>query len=237
MKNVNNIKLKAAITSAMLASLFVCTPVSAIEKGDTLINARILNISPNVDDNQVMAGGAPLAEPAGIDVDDAYSLGLDITYMVTDNFGVELMLDTTSTHDINGTGNLDGVSVGEVTVLPPSVIAVWHFLPKNNIRPYVGAGVNYTFFLSESTTDEFTNTMDTVVGGVNSTDLSVDDTFSIVVQAGIDIDISKNWYLSFDAKYLDMDTTATVKVNGADTATIDFDVNPLVLGVGVGTTF
>jgi outer membrane protein len=125
-----------------------------------------------------------------------------------------------------------------VTVLPPALIAQWHFMPDNNVRPYAGAGINYTMFFSESTTDQFTNTIDAVAGpGVTSTGLSVDDTFGIVYQAGVDIDINKDWYVNFDAKYIDMDTTATVQVNGVDTATVDFDLNPWVLGVGVGTKF
>ncbi|NOQ88851.1 MAG: hypothetical protein GQ550_07990 [Gammaproteobacteria bacterium] len=43
--------------------------------------------------------------------------------------------------------------------------------------------------------------------------------------------------MSLDAKYIDLDTTATVQANGADALKVDFDVNPLVLGVGVGTSF
>lgn len=225
-----NTKLLTAV--GMMLATFTSMPLMAIEKGDYLIDARILNISPDVSSNQIMAGGAPLAEPSGIDIDDAYSLGVDITYMVSDNFGVELMLDTTSTHDIKGTGNLAGVNIGEVTVLPPSLIAIWHFMPANNIRPYAGAGLNYTLFLNEGTHSDLTNAL-----GATSTGLDVDDTLSLVVQAGVDIDIYKDWYLSFDAKYIDMDTKATVQVDGADAATVEFDVNPLVLGVGVGTSF
>ncbi len=220
------------------AALFVTMPVMAIEQGDILVNARVINISPDTSNNQVMASGSPLAAPAGIDVDDGFSLGVDITYMITNNFGVELMLDTSSKHDIKGTGNLAGVKVGDITVLPPSLIAVWHFMPKNNIRPYVGAGLNYTLFFSGDTTGQFTSTMDTVLGGgVTSTDVSVDDKLSLIIQAGVDIDINNDWYISFDAKYVDMDTTATVEVNGADAAKIDFDLDPLILGFGVGMRF
>ena len=224
-------------TTTILTALMASTSVMAIEQGDILISARLLNITPDVGSNQVMSGGAPLAAPAGIDVDDGYSLGVDITYMVTNNFGVELMLDTSSKHDIQGTGNLAGVTVGDVTVLPPSIIALWHFMPSNNIRPYVGAGINYTMFFSESTTSQFTERLDTVVPGTTSTGLSVDDTFGVIVQAGVDVDINKDWYASFDAKYLDLDTTATVQRNGVDTATVDFDLNPLILGVGIGKRF
>lgn len=233
-----NSNLVLARTAVMFTALLASAPIMAIEKNDILVNARVLNISPNVGDNQVMAGGAPLAAPAGIDVEDAKSLGVDITYMVTNNLGVELMLDTASRHNVKGTGNLTGVSVGDVTVLPPSVIALWHFMPTNNVRPYMGAGINYTMFFKQGTTGQFTSTLNTVLGGgVTSTDVSVDDAFGIVVQAGVDIDINKDWYVSLDAKYIKLDTKATIQVNGADAATVNFDVNPLVLGVGVGTRF
>ena len=244
MKVQNKLFTATTLLSAMLASL----PLQAVEKGDILLDVRVLNISPNVGSNTItnMDGsqltnstGAPVN--AGIDVDSAYSLGIDITYMVTNNFGVELMLDTSSTHDVTGTGDLAGVKIGDVTVLPPSIIAVWHFMPSNNIRPYLGAGLNYTMFFNESTTSEFTQVIDAVAtggtGAVTSTGLSVDDAFGLVVQAGVNFDINKDWYVSLDAKYIDLDTTATVQANGADAVKVDFDVNPLVLGVGIGTSF
>ena len=229
---------KKVISTTILSALFVTAPAFAVEQGDILMRARIINIAPDVGTNQVLAGGAPLAAPAGIDVDSATTLDIDFTYMVSNNFGVELLLDITSTHDINGTGNLAGVNIGEVTVLPPALIAQWHFTPGSNIRPYVGAGINYTMFFSESTSSQFTTTMDAVLGGgVTSTGVSVDDAFGLVAQAGIDIDINSDWYVNIDAKYISLDTTATVQVNGADAATVDFDLNPLVIGVGVGTRF
>ena len=47
------------------AALFVTMPVMAIEQGDILVNARVINISPDTSNNQVMASGSPLAAPAG----------------------------------------------------------------------------------------------------------------------------------------------------------------------------
>lgn len=229
-------KLITAIT--LLSALITSTPTAALDAGDILVRTRVINISPDVGSNQVMAAGLPLAPPAGIDVDSATTLDIDFTYMVSKNFGVELLLDLTSKHDIKGTDNLAGVNVGEVTVLPPALIAQWHFMPDSSIRPYAGAGINYTMFFSESTTSEFTSTIDAVAGpGVTSTDLSVDDAFGLVAQVGVDIDISKDWYVNFDAKYIALDTTAIIQVNGLDTATVDFDLNPWVLGVGIGTSF
>ncbi len=104
-------------------------------------------------------------------------------------------------------------------------------MPNNNIRSYAGAGINYTIFFKDKTSSQFTSTMDAALGGgVTSTDVSVDGAFGLVAQAGVDIDINKDWCLNLDVKYIDLDTTATIQVNGADAATVDFDLNPLVIG-------
>jgi len=220
----------AAIAAATLTS----SSALAVQQGDWLVRARIINISPNVSSGEITdMSGVPVAAPAGIDVDSAVTLDIDITYMFTNNFGVELLLDLTSAHDVTGTGNIADLGrIGEVTVLPPALIAQYHFMPQNNIRPYAGAGINYTFFMNEKTTDALTNGL-----GASSSDMIVDDTFSFLVQAGVDVDINQNWYVNFDAKYFLIDTMATIKVDGTNTYQVDFDLDPLVLGVGIGTRF
>jgi len=225
---------KLILTATIAAALFSSMPVQALEKGDIIARARIININPNVNDSNRITNrsdGGNTAGSTGVDVDDATTLDLDFTYMVTNNFGVELLLDLTSKHDVDATNTLNGTKIGDVRVLPPSLIAQWHFLPKSNIRPYAGAGINYTFFFDESTDKEW----DATLGG--KTKLSVDDTWGLVAQAGIDIDINKDWFVNIDAKYIQMNTHAVVKVDGVKQYNADFDVNPLVLGVGIGTRF
>lgn len=225
-------RCKKVISTAIISAFTVSTPLMAVEQGDILVRARIINIAPDVGSNDITDMSGTSLGLGGIDVDDATTLDIDFTYMVTNNFGIELLLDLTSTHDITGTGGLSGVNIGEVTVLPPSLIAQWHFMPANNIRPYAGAGINYTIFFDESTHSDLTNGL-----GATSTGVSVDDAFGLVAQAGVDIDINKNWYVNFDAKYIALDTTATIQVDGVDTAKVDFDLNPWVFGVGIGTSF
>jgi len=224
---------KLILTATIAAALFSSMPVQAIEKGDILVRTRVININPDVNnDNKITLhnGGGPVSDPGtGLDVDDATTLDLDFTYMVTNNFGVELLLDLTSKHDITATGGFAGDRIGDVRVLPPSLIAQWHFLPSNNIRPYAGAGVNYTFFFDESTKSDW----DKRLGG--KTKLSVDDTWGLVAQVGVDIDINKDWFFNIDAKYIQMNTSGVVKVNGVKTADVNFDVNPMVFGVGIKT--
>ena len=230
---------KILVSSAAIA-LTALTSSSAIatQQGDWLVRARIINIAPNVSSGNITAmDGSSLAptipDGATIDVDDATTLDIDISYFFTNNIAVELLLDFPASHDITGDGSINGIGkIGEVAPLPPALIAQYHFMPQNNIRPYAGAGLGYVFFLSEETTDTLTNAV-----GATSTGLDVDDTFYTVIQAGVDFDINQNWYWNLDAKYMFIDSTAVVQVNGADTAKVDFDLDPLVLGVGIGTRF
>jgi outer membrane protein len=220
----------AAIAVAFLTS----TSAIATEKGDWLVRARIIDIIPNVSSGEITdMSGAPVSPPSGIDVDSALTLDIDISYFFTNNFAVELLVAIPATHEVKATGSISSLGdIGEVTVLPPALIAQYHFMPNNNIRPYAGAGLGYIFFFDESTTSSLTNGI-----GASTTGLDVDNTADFLVQAGVDIDLKNNWFVNFDVKYFWISTTATIQADGADAAKVDFDLDPLVLGVGGGYRF
>lgn len=220
----NNLILTAAIAAALFASM----PVQAIEAGDILVRARVININPYVNDSNRLTDsstGGPIAGGSGLDINSKYTLDIDFTYMATNNFGVELLLAVPAKHDVKGTEGLSGTRLGDVHVLPPALIAQWHFMPKSDIRPYAGAGINYTFIYDEGSN----------LGP--ETDLSVDDTWGLVAQVGVDLDINKQWYFNLDAKYIQMNSHAEVKINGVRTIDANFDINPMVLGMGIGMKF
>lgn len=207
--------------AAVAATIFTTSSAVALEQGDWLVRGRIINIGPNVSTSDE------------IDIDSAVTLDIDFTYMFNSNFGMEILLAIPATHDVNGTDSIASLGkIAEVTVLPPALIAQYYFNPQTNVRPYLGAGINYTFIYDEKTTDSLTS-----FAGATSTGLDVDDTFGFLVQAGVDVDINKNWFVNFDAKYFWINTDATVQVDGADALKISFDLDPLVLGIGAGYRF
>ncbi|PHS27163.1 MAG: hypothetical protein COA83_01180 [Methylophaga sp.] len=223
-------KLAIALLTATGIST-MALPVMAYEAGDWLIRGRILNVNPN-DDSGLLFAGAPLASIAGsgVTVDDDTIPELDITYMITPNWGVELILGY-SEHDVNASGTVKTLlgQVIEAKALPPTLTLQYHFAPNSNIRPYVGAGVNYTYFFDEQ-----------VTGPLNQPGAKVkmDDSFGFAVQAGVDIAINADWFVNLDVKYIEMDTTAKFSgVNLVGQAEIDVDVNPVVWGVGIGRRF
>jgi len=203
-----------------LLKLFVCTAalqIGAVEamaadKSPWLIRGRLIDVVPQ-ESSTVSIGGEVTAG-------DYVIPELDISYFWTDHVATELIL-ATSKHNIaaNATslGNLD---LGHVWALPPTFLLQYHFAPEGWVRPYVGAGVNYTIFYNETS------------GDVSSIDYS--NSFGFAFQGGVDFGINDNWAFNMDVKkiYLQSD----VSINGG-AVTADVDLNPWVFGAGFAYRF
>jgi outer membrane protein len=117
----------------------------------------------------------------------------------------------------------------ETKVLPPTLTLQYHFLPNSSVRPYIGAGLNYTYFFDEE-----------VVGVLDQPDAKVklDSSWGLAAQAGVDIDVGDDWFINFDVKYLDIDTEARFSgINLVGSANINTDIDPFVYGIGIGRKF
>ena len=72
-------------------------------------------------------------------------------------------------------------------------------------------------------------------------DLSLDDSFGIAFQAGMDVAIDDHWAINAGVWYIDIDTQAeiTAKASGATAAKVKFDVqiDPWVYNVGIAYKF
>jgi outer membrane protein len=222
-------KLAIALLAATGISA-IATPVMAYEAGDWLIRGRVINVSPN-DHSGLLSAGTPLAAIAGsgVTVNSDTVPELDITYMISPNWGVELILGY-SEHDVDASGTVK-TALGQVIdakALPPTLTLQYHFMPNSNIRPYVGAGVNYTYFFDE----EVTGVLD-----IPGAKIDMDDSWGLAVQAGVDIALNDDWFVNLDVKYIEMDTTAKFKGTLVGRAEIDVDVDPVVWGIGIGRRF
>lgn len=215
-------------TAAILAALgltVVATPALSYEAGDIIVRGRIIMVDPQDDSSKITADGASTGIEATVDSDIMPEL--DFTYMLDPHWGLELILAYTE-HDVDtkllGLGN-----VVETKVLPPTLTLQYHFAPTSNIRPYVGAGVNYTHFFDTE-----------VKGGLDTpgSSIDIDDSWGLAAQAGVDVDLNDTWFVNFDVKYIDIDADAHIK-NSAGYADIkvDIDVDPIVWGIGIGRTF
>jgi len=157
-----------------------------------------------------------------VDIQTDYVPELDITYFLSDNLALELILGTTK-HNVVATDTaLGDVPLGDVNLLPPTLVLQYHFNPDGKIRPYIGAGVNWTMFFDE----------DHAGGAVTA--LEFDNSFGVALQAGVDIALDEHWMLNLDVKKVWLNTTAYVN-DGAIEAKVT--VNPWIFGVGFGYRF
>lgn len=214
-------KSKLLLTAALTS---FAAPAMA-EQGDVLVRLRGIVVAPNENSSAVL----PTFADATVSVDDAIVPELDFTYFLTDNIGAELIL-ATSPHDISGEGSLAALGeIADVMVLPPTLTLQYHFMPNSTIRPYIGAGINWTIFYEDDATQSLVN-------AVGPTSVTLDDSFGYALQAGFDVDISERVFLNFDVKYIDIDTTATLNSNGLINK-VDVDLDPIVAGIGIGMRF
>ncbi len=96
-------------------------------------------------------------------------------------------------------------------------------MPQSTVRPYVGVGLNYTFFWDEKTT-----------GALSGTKLDLDTSWGVAGELGVDIDIAPNWFMNAVVSYMDIDTKAKSNLLGT-LGTVNID--PWVVGLNVGTRF
>lgn len=191
------------------------------------VRLRGIAVTPQDDSSVVTAGGAPIAG-SGVGVNNDYMPEIDITYKFAPNWGIELIAATTN-HQVDGKGSI--AALGEAIdtwVLPPTLTLQYHFLPEGKLRPYIGAGVNYTNFYDES-----------VKGPLAQPGARVDieNSWGYALQAGVDYEFTDRWFVNADLKYIDIDTTAQFVGTTAGNLEVDVDVDPLVFGLGIGYRF
>lgn len=210
---------------AALGLLLAATQPAHAEAGDVIVRLRGIMVAPT----EESSGVRPSFPTGSAAVDDAIVPEIDFTYMLTDRIGAELIL-ATSPHDLEGRGSLAGIGkLADLKTLPPTLTLQYHFAPDAKLRPYVGAGVNYTLFYDEKAS----SSLETAIG---ATRVSADDSFGYAVQAGFDLDLTDRLFLNVDAKYIDIETTAALRT-GAMFNRVDVSLDPLVFGIGLGMRF
>lgn len=214
--------MKKSIVSGLIAAALLATgfasSVSAHQAGDIIVRAGAVMVAPNESSQDV----ASLGE---FSVSDNTQLGLNFGYMLTDNIGIELLAATPFSHDVS----LDGIGkIAETKQLPPTLVAQYYFGSSDSkLRPYIGAGVNFTNFFD----NEFTNDLDGAL-----TDLSLSTSWGLAAQAGIDYQVNKNWLVNASVWYAQISTDVKFNLAGSPT-TIETDIDPWVYMVSVGYTF
>jgi len=226
---VTNVSRTLFAIGALGLAAAIAAPTAYAEKGDWLLKGGATMVSPK--SNNLNAGDLGFIEGVGtvtnvhLDVDDATSFGFTITYMMTDNWGVELLAAVPFSHDIKASATIDGtpgtIKIGKTDQLPPTLSLQYHFMPDSMIKPYVGAGINYTTFSSEK------------IDPLLASTLTLDDSFGVAAQIGADIYFADKIFVNADVRWIQIESTA--KVDGASIGKVK--INPFVYSLMIGYKF
>jgi outer membrane protein len=216
MKSGARVMKKSAITLGLAAAaLLAAAPAHADgvgkEAGSILVRAHALGVVP-----QPSASVSPIG--GDISVTDTVTPEVDFSYFFTQNIAVELIA---ASPQHTASSSVTGGEVVEARLLPPTLTVQYHFLPQSDFSPYVGAGINYTWFYDVNPK-----------GGLP--DASIDNGFGAVIQAGVDYAITDRFFVNFDIKQVFLNTK--VKLAGG-AVTADLDLNPTLIGFGFGYRF
>lgn len=202
-------------TSALALALVLggaATPALAQSAGTWTVGVGAHQVNPKSDNGALAGGTLP------VEVESNVRPTITGEYFIADNLGIEVLASLPFKHDIA----IDGLgTVGETKHLPPTVSLQYHF-GQGKVKPFVGAGVNYTKFFSEETS-----------GALEGADLELDASWGLAAHAGVDFKIGDKGAIRVDARWIDIDTD--VSVEGEKLGTVNID--PLVYGVAYVFSF
>lgn len=224
---------KTLLTTAILAATIASPAAYAHEAGDIIVRAGAITVTTHESTSGVKTSGlGNLGGKATLNNDT--QLGLNFAYMVTDNIGIELLAASPFKHDVHvkGTGipYVDG-KLGSLKHLPPTLSAVYYPMDsKSAFQPYVGAGINYTWFFDEKLSSSAKNS------ALAASGFKVKNSWGLAAQVGADYMLTDKLMVNGQIRYIDIDTDATLNTVAGRTK-VNVDVKPWVYMVGLGYKF
>jgi len=188
---------------------------------DWILRAGYGSVNPNDSSGPVLGND-------GVSVDSDAQFAFSITYMFDKEWGVEVLGANPFSHMITGTGALAGASIGETSHLPPTISAVYN-MGNDNFKYHVGVGINYTKFYEDYVHPD--------AAALGVTDLDLSASTGLALKAGFDMPIADDFYFSGGVYYMMISTDADVMVGSTVLTTVDVDIDPFVVFLGVGMTF
>jgi outer membrane protein len=183
-----------------------------------MIRLRVLGVIPE------NGGRVDQVPGSSLKTSDSVVPELDISYFFTKNIAAELILGVTK-HHVTGADALAGVDVGKAWLLPPTLTLQYHFTDFGAFKPYVGAGVNYTWFFSQS------------AGGTTVIDSHLKDAAAPVVQFGFDYMIDRHWGWNVDVKKLWLRPGWEGRLANGTPITGKVNLDPWLIGTGITYKF
>lgn len=216
----------------LLAALAALVPSLAMaEAGDIVVRLRATNINPSESSKLDTTTGV-FGPNSELRVESNTIPEIDFSYYITKNIATELILATGTKHDVTlanvaggALGALPNTDLGSVNLLPPTLLAQWHFNPDQTFDPYVGAGISYIYSIDKKL-------------NLGAVPIKISqDSWGAALQAGFDYNLPEKWLVNFDVKKIWFDTTVKADLGTGYTKIDKLDIDPWVVSVGFGKKF
>jgi outer membrane protein len=212
------------------AAVAAASGASAQSAGQWTVAVGANKITPHVESGDISAPALPGSKG---DVGSDTQPVIVIDYGITDNISVETALGTPYKHKIYGAGAIAGTGeLGSVQALPPTIFAQYRFFePTAMIRPFVGVGVAYAYFMKATGSGRMTAL--TNPGSSTPTTFKIDNKLTAALQAGVSVNINERWFASAAI----IKTFLTTDVHFSTNQTQHMKLDPQAVMVSVGYKF
>jgi outer membrane protein len=252
--------MKTTKLTLSLAALLAAGSASAqytVQVGVGAIDPR----ATSDDMTGTLAGSSLAALPGNkIEIQKQTTLLLTIERALDDNFGVELVLGAPPKHDVKfrvgdkaktyaalyksnptayaslaGAAHVaayDGKTIATVTQFAPTVFLNYKFFDKGSkLRPFVGVGVNYTIFRSETNAngDALINSSDVKV--------KVTDSFGLAFHTGVTYKFDDKWSANVGWSTAAVKNAVEITANNNTLVNTTYRFHPSVFSATVGYSF
>jgi outer membrane protein len=209
------------ISSLALAAALALSAFGA-QAQDNVVKVGVTRYTTHSKTNGVSGIGVPPGADA--ETGDATTVIFVYERLFTPQVGLEFVLGIPPTIKAKATGSVAflGDNVLSAKNLAPTLFLNYHFFaPGDTLRPYIGAGINYT---------KFTNVKSSL-----ASDVKLGDSTGLALQAGINYAITKD--LGLFASVAKLDVKSKLVASGASVLTTTIDFRPIVYSAGLSYQF
>ena len=223
--------MKNTVKFLLIPAVLACAAAAQAQTAGTwMVRGGATTITPNVNSGDLTA---PSIAGSKASINSSSKVSGGITYMLDNNFSIDVPLSVPFQHDISGDGSILGVGkIADVKALPVTLLAQWRFMePTSAFRPYIGAGITYAAFYGARST----STLTAITGGTpsNPTTLTIDNKWAATVQLGASMAIDKSWFVDANYTY----TPLSTRTNLSTGQTLDIKLDPSSVSLTVGYKF
>ena len=154
--------------------------------------------------------------------------GVGLNFFLSDRVSIEAKaaaLESQLRVRIVGSDFIATANLGHAQIFPISAVLQWHLSEHGTIRPYLGAGVAHVIL----------HDVNRSVSG-SATGIHFKDPTGLVVDGGLEFNLSKRFGIYGDARYIPVETKSTASFVGTSSS-VQMNVRPLIVSAGIAWRF